>query len=351
MDYGMAVALCAIALAAAWFVTAPSSCFMLAVITASLYGGRRAAVLAIVLSTCLFEFYFLPPEGHIMHSRGAFLRLALFVGTMLLTITIIEAKRRSEQAQLRLAQERVRVEEALRLTESKLARATQIATASQLAASIVHEISQPLTAMVANGQACLRWLAATPPNSEAAHSGVERIVRDGRDAAEVIRGLRALFGHAALDKAELNLNRIIAEVVALVRARAAQEGVNIDVLVPPSLPHVTGDKIQLQQVLMNLVINGMEAMQSSTHPRRLTIRSSKQDGMILTSVEDRGSGVDDFEAIFGAFVTTKAKGMGMGLAICQSIIEAHDGKLWGSPNPSGGSVFSFTLPSIEGSTS
>jgi C4-dicarboxylate-specific signal transduction histidine kinase len=198
--------------------------------------------------------------------------------------------------------------------------------------------------MVANGQACLRWLSATPPNSDAAHSGVERIVRDGKDAAEVIRGLRALFGHANLEKTEINLSRIIAEVVSLVRARAAQEGVVIEVLVPESLPHVTGDKIQLQQVLMNLVINGMEAMQSSNQPRRLAIRSSKQDGMILTSVEDHGSGVDDFEAIFEAFVTTKAKGMGMGLAICRSIIEAHDGKLWGSANPSGGSVFSFTLP-------
>jgi signal transduction histidine kinase len=116
------------------------------------------------------------------------------------------------------------------------------------------------------------------------------------------------------------------------------------VLAPESLPHVAGDKIQLQQVLMNLIINGMEAMQSSNQPRRLTIRSSRQDDMILTSVEDRGSGVEDFEAIFEAFVTTKAKGMGMGLAICRSIIEAHEGKLWGSPNPTGGSVFSFTLP-------
>ena len=354
MDYGLAVALCAIALAAAWFITAPSSCFMLAVITASLYGGRRAAVLAIVLSTCLFEFFeflSLPPEDRIMHSKGAFLRLAAFIGAMVLTVAIIEAKRRSEQAQLQMAQERLQVEESLRLTESKLARATQIATASQLAASIVHEISQPLSAMVANGQACLRWLAAAPPNSEAARSGVERIVRDGRDATEIIQGLRALFGHAALEKTELNISRIIAEVVSLLRARAAQEGVTIEVLVPESLPHVTGDKIQLQQVLMNLVTNGMEAMRSTNRPKRLAIRSSRQDGMILTSIEDRGSGIENFETIFEAFFTTKEKGMGMGLAICRSIIEAHEGKLWAAPNPSGGSVFSFTLPCIEGMAS
>ena len=340
----MAVALCAIAFAAAWFITAPSSCFMLAVITASLYGGRRAAVLAIVLSTCLLEFYFVLPEVRLLHSRTAFLRLAAFIGAMVLTVAIIEAKRRSERAQLQMAQERLRVEESLRLTESKLARATQIATASQLATSIVHEISQPLSAMVANGQACLRWLAATPPNSEAARSGVERIVRDGKDAAEVIRGLRALFGHAALEKAELNLSRVIAEVVSLARARAAREGVVVEALAPESLPHVAGDKIQLQQVLMNLVINGMESMQASNQAKRLTIRSSRRGDMILTSVEDRGSGVEDFEAIFEAFVTTKEKGMGMGLAICRTIIEAHEGKLWASPNPSGGSVFSFTLP-------
>jgi C4-dicarboxylate-specific signal transduction histidine kinase len=351
MDYGMAVVLCAIALAAAWFTTAPSSCFMLAVITASLYGGRRAAVLAILLSTLLFEFFFVLQEAHSLHSRAAFLRLAVFVGAMALTVAIIEAKRRSEQAQLQLAQERLQVEESLRLTESKLARATQIATASQLATSIVHEISQPLSAMVANGQACLRWLAATPPNSEAARSGVERIVRDGKDAAEVIRGLRALFGHAALERAELNLSRIIAEVVSLLRARAAQEGVVIEVLTPESLPLVTGDKIQLQQVLMNLITNGMEAMQSTNHPKRLLIRSSLEDGMILTSIEDRGVGVENFETIFDAFVTTKKKGMGMGLAICRSIIEAHEGKLWGSPNPSGGSVFSFSLPCVQGVSS
>jgi C4-dicarboxylate-specific signal transduction histidine kinase len=317
---------------------------MLAVITANLYGGRRAAVLAIVLSTCLLAFYFVLPEVRLLHSGAAFLRLAVFIGAMVLTVAIIEAKRRSEQAQLQMAQERLRVEESLRLTESKLARATQIATASQLATSIVHEISQPLSAMVANGQACLRWLAANPPNSEAARSGVERIVRDGKDAAEVIRGLRALFGHAALEKVELNLSGVIAEVVSLARARAAREGIVIEVLAPESLPHVVGDKIQLQQVLMNLVINGMEAMQSSNQPKRLTIRSSRQDDMILTSVEDRGSGVEDFDAIFEAFVTTKAKGMGMGLAICRTIVEAHEGKLWGSPNPSGGTVFSFTLP-------
>jgi C4-dicarboxylate-specific signal transduction histidine kinase len=293
-----------------------------------------------LLSAFLFEFYFLPPAGHIIHTKAAFLRLAFFIGAMVLTAVMIEARRRSER-------DRLRMEESLRQTQSKLAQATQIATAAELAASIVHEISQPLSAMVANGQACLRWLGTTPPNYVDGQAAVERIVRDGKDAAGIIKGLRSLFGRAALDKSELDLREIVEEVVALLRGKAEHERVLLDVQMSENLPHIMGDKIQLQQVLMNLVTNGIESMQTVVdRPRRLTIRASQRNNQILTSVEDQGIGVENFDAIFDAFFTTKEKGMGMGLAICRSIIEVHEGKLSGVARPAGGSVFSFTLPHL-----
>jgi PAS domain S-box-containing protein len=257
-------------------------------------------------------------------------------------------------------EDRLQMEESLRTTQARLAHATQLATASELAAAIVHEISQPLSAMVANGHTALRWLAASPPNLTDGRAAVDRIVRDGRDAAEIIKGLRSLFRHAPLDRIELDLTQIVAEVLSLLRTKAEQANITIEAELPDRLPHILGDKIQLQQVLMNLISNGIESMhqfESSTETepsaQRLTIRMIQQHTHVLTSIEDHGPGIQStgatFDTLFEPFFTTKEKGMGMGLAICRSIVEAHDGKLWGEPAPTGGSVFSFTIPLLEGS--
>ena len=241
------------------------------------------------------------------------------------------------------------MEESLRRTQEKLARATQIATVSEFAASVVHEISQPISAMVANGQACLRWLTATPQNSSDARSAVERIVRDGKDAAEIIKGLRSLFRRSPPEKTVLNLQAIVTEVASLMRGRMESDGVALETHIAKNLPSVLGDKIQLQQVLMNLVTNGIESMRNvDGGPKRLTVRARQDGDSLLIQIEDSGAGIVDLRSIFDSFFTTKEKGMGMGLSICRSIVEAHSGRIWAESSPAGGAIFSFTVPVGEG---
>ncbi len=235
-------------------------------------------------------------------------------------------------------------EDSLRRTQSKLSQAAQVATVTELAAAIVHEISQPLSAMITNGQVCLHWLSASQPDLVEARDAVERLVQDGKDAREIIKGLRNLFKRSPLQKYPLDLKQIVNEVMALVHCRTEKEHIAVDLQLPRSLPKVAGDRIQIQQVLMNLVSNAIEAMQTTDSPRKLSIRAFQQEEMVLTEIEDHGIGVPDFDRIFDTLFTTKESGMGMGLPVCRSIIEAHEGRLWGAPSSSGGAVFSFTVP-------
>lgn len=241
--------------------------------------------------------------------------------------------------------DRRRIEDSLRQTGAKLSKAAQIATAAELSASIVHEISQPIAAMVANGQACLRWLSADPPNIANGKSAIERIVRDGKDAKEIIKGLRTIFKRSSPQKKFLNLREIVDEVIVLTRGRVVREGVSVSIEMPIDLPMVMGDPIQLQQVVLNLVSNAIEAMHSNRdRPKILFIRAYQADQMVLTEVIDNGEGISNIEDIFEVFFTTKENGMGVGLPISKSIIEAHEGRLWAANGASVGSVMSFALP-------
>ena len=238
-----------------------------------------------------------------------------------------------------------KAEEALRLTQMKLSQAMQVAVLSELSASVVHEISEPLTAIVANGEACRRWLLVNPPSVTDVRYAVERIVRDGEDMRKIIGTLRDLFRRAPVQKTSLNLDQVIREVLALARARIESDQVIVNVHIPGDLPPVLGDRIQLQQVLMNLVLNALESMHTVTLDRmRLVIRVKQKGDLAVTEIEDRGIGVEKCDKIFDPFFTTKAGGMGMGLSICRSIIEAHEGHLWCEPGAVLGTVFSFTLP-------
>jgi C4-dicarboxylate-specific signal transduction histidine kinase len=329
--YPLAILACAIAVPIAWELDAPSSCFLLAAMVSSLYGGRGPGYLTVCVSSFLFDFVFLLPRFHFIHSRESYLRLAVFIVAMILATELIAARRRAE--------------ESLRQTQVKLAQATQIATLSEFSASVIHEISQPLSAMVANGQTCVRWLSVHPPNLMDAKAAAERIVRDGKDAADIIKGLRALFRRSPPQKEPVDFRKLVNEVVSLLRGKAEKEKIAVEVQLPKDLPKIVGDRIQLQQVLMNLVLNAMESMQMVTdRPKTLAIHSREQDGMVLTEIRDQGVGIADFEKAFDTFFTTKENGMGMGLAICKSIVTAHEGRLWGSPAPVAGTVFSFTIP-------
>jgi PAS domain S-box-containing protein len=239
-----------------------------------------------------------------------------------------------------------RTEEALRNTQERLSIASQVATVGELAASIAHEVNQPLTAVVSNGNACLRWLSAQPPNLAKAVEAAERIVRDGKDAGEVVRRVRALFKRAAHEEVPLDLNEVIAEVLSLLRSETAKRRVIVETDLGPELPPVTGDRVQLQQLILNLLLNGIEAMDSVTdQPKRLFIRSKREsDQAVLVQIQDSGVGLKDPDAVFDAFFTTKQNGMGMGLAICRSIVQAHNGRLWAASGEGPGATFCFTLP-------
>jgi PAS domain S-box-containing protein len=242
--------------------------------------------------------------------------------------------------------DRKNMEEALRSTETRLTRATQTATVGEFAAAIAHEINQPLAAVVANGHACLRWLSGEPPGLARAHEAAERIVRDGKEAGEVVRRIRALFRQSEVERAELDVNEVIAEVVHLIGGEAARKHVLVETHLVLGLPRVIGDRIQLQQLVFNLLMNGMEAMESVVGTtRKLFIRSRRYSSdSVLVEVQDSGTGLADPEKVFEAFFTTKEKGMGMGLAICRSIINAHHGRLWAESAEGAGTTFSFTLP-------
>jgi PAS domain S-box-containing protein len=238
------------------------------------------------------------------------------------------------------------MEEALRSTQTRLARATQTATVGELAASIAHEINQPLAAVVANGHACLRWLSAEPPSLPKAREAAERIVRDGKEAGEVVRRIRALFRRAALEKVALDLNDVIGEVLRLLGGETTKRRVTVETDLETALPPVVADRVQLQQLVLNLLINGLDAMDEvADRPRKLSIRSTRHcEDTALVEIGDSGVGLKDPDKVFEAFFTTKANGMGMGLTICRSIVEAHDGRLWASSAEGPGTIFHFTLP-------
>jgi PAS domain S-box-containing protein len=237
-------------------------------------------------------------------------------------------------------------EEALRSAQARLSRATQTATVGELAASIAHEVNQPLAAVVTNGQACLRWLTADPPSFAKAREAAERIVRDGKEAGEVVRRIRALFKRANLDKVALDLNEVIGEVLHLLEGETTKRRVTVDADLAAALPLVVADRVQVQQLVLNLLMNGLEAMDEvADRSRKLSVRSRQHcESTALVEIEDSGPGLRDPDKIFEAFFTTKASGMGMGLTICRSIVEAHEGRLWASPAEGSGTVLRFTLP-------
>src|SRR5262245_18750077 len=240
-----------------------------------------------------------------------------------------------------------RAEEALSKSHAELAHVTRVMTMGELAASIAHEVNQPLSAIVNNGSACLRWLNGAAPDLDEAREAARRIIRDGNRAGEVITRIRALLRKTDAEKARLDINQTIREVVKLTRNEAARKGVTLRMDLAADLPPVLGDRVQLQQVILNLVMNGVEAMASApVRPRELLIRSRPYESdKALVAVQDSGVGLDgqDLEKIFDAFYTTKPQGMGMGLAISRSIVEDHGGRLWVAPNDGPGATFQFTL--------
>ena len=240
--------------------------------------------------------------------------------------------------------DQVHAEEALRRAADKLARATQAASLAELSASIAHEVNQPLAAIVANSHACHRWLSANPPNVERAKITAGRIIRDANSAGDVVSHIRALFRQSVEPRSRTPLSGAIAEVRSLMAEEAARRRVRMDIDVESNLPLVAFDRVQIQQVLINLIRNGFDAMDATPDDRVLGMRVRRHGHLIQTEISDRGAGVEFPDKIFEPFFTTKENGMGMGLAICRSIIESHGGRLWVERNEPRGARFIFTLP-------
>jgi signal transduction histidine kinase len=236
--------------------------------------------------------------------------------------------------------------ERLRQAQADLAHINRVTTMGELTASLAHEIRQPISAAVTNAQTCLRWLRRDDPDVAEASEAAARLVKDATRAADIINRVSLLFKKGALQRELVDVNELVREMLALLRGEANRYSISIRTELAEHLPKVMGDRVQLQQVFMNLILNGIEAMKETNDTSELSIKSETADGQLLISVSDTGVGLAPKQAdqIFKAFFTTKDNGTGMGLPISRSIIESHGGRLWAAGAPGRGATFQFTLP-------
>jgi C4-dicarboxylate-specific signal transduction histidine kinase len=243
--------------------------------------------------------------------------------------------------------DRKRAEEALRQARADLAHVNRATTMGELTASLAHEVNQPIAAAVTNANTCLRWLARDHPDVEEARAAAMRIVKDGTRAADIVSRIRLLFKKGEPQRELVDVNEVIQEMIVLLRGEATRYFISVRAELAADLPQVTGDRVQFQQVLMNLMINGIDAMKDLDGTRELSIKSQPAEKeQLLVSVSDTGVGLPPRQAdqIFNAFFTTKPHGTGMGLRISRSIVESHGGRLWAVDNSPRGASFCFTLP-------
>jgi C4-dicarboxylate-specific signal transduction histidine kinase len=369
-SFGLTVLAVAVALVTArllgmYLITAPASLFLCAIIFSTWAGGTRAGLFSVGLSLLCFKYYFAAPVYSLAIQPDEIPRIIFFVLSALFVWSLSARQNRAAESLIfardNLARingklqaenaERKRAEEALHKTQTELAHVTRVSTLGELTASIAHEVNQPLAAIVTYGEAGLRWLDREVPDLAEVREALDEMINNGRRASEIIQRLRALSRKTEVQKKMLNINDAISEVIPLVQHEVLKHQVSLRMELAPTLPAVLGDRVQLQQVIINLIVNGIEAMAPVTdRPRQLVVRSQLDDsGQVLVAVEDSGVGIDqgDVKKLFNAFFTTKPSGMGMGLSICRSIIENHGGRLWASRNAGPGATFQFTVQSHQ----
>ncbi len=359
--YGIGIALVAVALQlslvfeSSFGKTFFGFFFPVAVIATTWFCGTRPGWLATALSMVVVQYYFISPLRSFAIKLHDLPFSLTFFGCQVFATWLVTKRKRTED-RLRRANaalveemaERERAEDSLRSARSELARVMRVTTVGELTASIAHEINQPLAAVATNSDACIAWLESENPNLPEARAAAERAAVGATRASEVIRRIRSLISKAPTERVPVQLNDVIVEIVDLTAHQAATSNVSVNVELQPDLPLLLGDRIQLQQVLLNLITNGIEATSVvSERPRHLSVRSQALGAdQVLISVIDTGVGVSPelIKRLFEPFFTTRAQGIGMGLPISRSIIEAHGGRLWAESSPNQGSVFQFTLP-------
>jgi signal transduction histidine kinase len=345
-SFCFAAAVCIAAALLSWVSGAPSSCFHLAIVICSLYGGRGAGLVSVGLAALSFDYFFLSPHFRFSPELSTYPRFAAFIATGLCINLAIAAKQRAERAHREAIEDRQAARQALQEIEQRLARAAQIATLGEASASIAHEINQPLTAIIANAHMCFESLSNDPTHVNEARCLVQDILDSGYHATDVVQRMRGLFKSGPFQKAPLDINEVVNEVCRLMRSETKKRRVNLEIDLEAGLPATLGDRVQIQQVLVNLCINGMDAMDSVAGRRRtLTLRTRLHDpGAVRVEVQDSGIGLQHGDRVFETFFTTKQHGMGMGLPISRSIIELHHGHLWPQSSDGPGTTFCFTLP-------
>lgn len=321
--------------------TTAAFCLLIVIALLSLLGNFTVSVILAVVAVLCLNFFFTEPIFSVQVAKSVDVKaIVSFLATAIIITGLA-------------AQARQMADNKLEQTRADLARFARVAALGELTASIAHEVNQPLAGVVSSGNACQRWLACDPPNFERAMQSLDRIIRDANRASQVVERVRNLAKNVPPHKVAVNINEAALEIIALTRGEIEKKGITLKTQFVEDVPLVWADRIQLQQVILNLVINAIEAMDGLFDARKTLVIGTERDPKsdILLTVRDSGTGLDPESArhMFDAFYTTKREGMGMGLAVSRGIIEAHGGRLWATPNEPMGTVFQFKLPMhVEG---